>query len=389
MKQIAQSSRLWSIPMLVYATFILTGVSLPTWAQERTNEEVLLKSLSFVPPDLLLAGMGLHSMPGAPSKEGIYPLTGWIHLWSRSDGRLQHTISFAKNERPQHFDVSPDGVRVAVVFYEPLSKDKRPHGLGCYSLAEKKWLWKWKWLKEEIDGAPLAVKFLPDGRSILVLGLRSIWYYDSKTGQKVHGWKMLLRDYKVWTYALRTCYLSPTGRFLVIWQEMPWERIPLGGVNKYVTVWDLNTGMEISRWEKPEYECQIATFSPDEESVFFGCKDGHVRQWSIKSRNLTRELMTSADVFSVAFSPDSRFLAVNAGIEDVFVVDYTRQKQIHQFDSPGRNYSLTGGKQYPMVFSRDGGYFALWDKSRICLYATSNWEQKWCVVPKPPDVPNN
>lgn len=386
---------LWAIPMLVYFTSMLTVVS-TTHAQTPVNEKILIKSLFVVPGVPLLAGIGTYSLPERTTIKGVNlpAITGGIYFWSTENGRLNHFVPFSREVWPAHFAISPDGTRVAVIFYDPLSKDKRPHGLGCYSLVGKKWLWKWKWLKDEIDGAPLTVRFLPDNRRILVLGLWSIWYYDAETGQKIHEWKGLLRDYEVWKYAVRTSYVSPSGRFLVIWQEKPFEGKARGGVNKYVAVWDLETGKEVARWEKPNYECQIATFSPDEQSVIFGCKDGYIREWSIRNRSMVRELRIKISepkwVLSVVFSPDGKHLAVDAGTEAITMTDYAKQIEIHKFDRPGTGgYSSTVGKQYPMAFSSDGEYFVLWDKDRICLYVTSTWEQKWCVVPTPPDIPKD
>lgn len=383
---------LWMLSLFVCLIFSVAKLSTSS-AQEPIDKEMQIESLAFVPEPPSLASMGFYSLPERITVKGVNlpKITGGFFFWSAENGRLWHSIPFSKDVRPKLFDLSPDGARVVSVFVDYGSEDKRleRHGLGCYSIAEKKWLWKWKWSQGEIDGAPLTVRFLPDGHRVLVLGLWSVWYYDAETGQKLKDWKGLLKDYTLWKYAVRTSYVSPSCRLLVIWQERPWEGIALGGVNKYVTVWDLETGKEVARWEKPKYECQIATFSPDEQSVVFGCKDGHVREWSIKTRSLTRELRISAGVHSVAFSPDGRFLSVNAGIRDITVFDYSKQKEIHQFDSPGKNYSLTAGEQYPMAFSPDGELFALWDKGKICLYSTSNWEQKWCVVPRPPDLPKD
>lgn len=378
--------KVWAIAMFVYSTSILPAVS-TTHARPPVNEDILIKLLSFVPGGRLLAGIVTYSLPERVMVNGISlpARTGGMYFWSTQDGKLKHSVRFSKEVWPEYLDVSPDETRAAVIFYESLSDGKRPHGLGCYSLAEKRWLWKWKWDMDEIEGFPQAVKLLPNGRRILVLGYWSVWYYDVETGKKVHEWKGLLKDYDVWRYALRTSYVSPSGRYLVIWQEKPWEGLALGRMDMYVTVWDLQTGEEISRWKKPEYECEKGTFSPDEQSVIFGCKDGHIREWSIRSGTMVRELRIKTSlprwVVSVVFSPDGRFVAVKAATEDIMVFDYSTQKKLHTFEG--------SGKYNAMAFSSDGEFFALPIKGRICLYATSTWERKWCVEPRPPNIPND
>jgi hypothetical protein len=348
-------------------------------------------SLCFAPGGAALVGMGSHSLSERSLLDvvSLRVLLGWISFWSTGTGELARSIAFPKHAWPQQFSISRNGRYVAVTFFESQPRDQGPEGLGCYSLAENKWLWKWKWSRGELTGRPKAVVFLPDNKRILVLDLCNVFYYEAETGQKVWEHKGLLRDYPVWRKALRTSFVSPSGRLLVIWQEKPWEGRASEAINKYVTVWDLTTGKEIARWEKPKYECRIATFSPDEENVIFGCKDGYVREWSIKARTVTRELKETAGVYSVAFSPDGRLLAVNSGIRDVTVFDFARQREIRQFPGAGKNYGIVGTEQYPMAFSPDGKLFALLDEGKLCLYSTSTWEQKWCVDPKPPNVPHD
>ena len=381
-------SRFRAIAVFLSSTFILTGAS-STNTQLLNNQRILMTSLLFVPGGRLLTGIGTYSLPERVTVNGLnlHAMTGGIYFWSVKDGTLNHFVSFSKEEWPLHFDISPDGTWVAVVFYESLPGDERPHGLGCYSLTEKRWLWKWKWEKDEIEGFPQAVRILPDGRRILVLGYWSIWYYDVKTGQKVHEWKNLLKEYRIWRYAARTSYLSPTGRYLIIWQEKPFEGRVLWGLNRYVTTWDLEVGKQISRWNKPDYESYHAVFSPDERNVIFSCKDGYLREWSIDEPRMTRQLKVNVSQFTwvgpAILSSDGRFLAVKVATEDAVVFDWSRAKRLCTFDGSRKDHT------YAMAFSSDGELFAVVINRKICLYSTSTWEQKWCVDPKPPDVLND
>jgi len=377
---------LWILTLVFFSVLKISGGS-TTHAGEMVGIQINLESLSFVPGGPLLAGSGTHSLSERIVLKGIsLPASrGVIYFWSTENGRLDDFVPFSKEVLPKHFDISQDGARMVVIFSDYTQKEKKSFWLGCYSLMEKRWLWKSRWGSEDNE-PPDAVKFLPSGRSILTLGYFSVWYYDAETGHRIDERKGVLKEYPVYRWALRSRYVSPSGRYLVIWQEKPYEGIAWG-VNKFVTVWDLPASKEVARWRKPGYECQIATFSPDEQSVVFGCKDGYIREWSIKNQSLVRELKTSAEVLSVMFSPNGKYLAVNSGIKDITVFDYATLRKLHDSYSPGRNYPVPVGEQYPMVFSADGESMALWDRGRICLYSTANWEQKWCVVPTPPDLP--
>lgn len=375
------------LTLIFPSALILSGASI-TQSEETVSKWLGVDSLSFVSGHPLIAGSITYALSERRLLRGVSipVLKGGIYFWSTENGRLDHSISFSKHIRPERFDISPDGSRVVVIFSDHTQPEKRSLWLGCYSIREKKWLWKSKWGSNEKE-VPQFVRFLPDGRSILTLGYFSIWYYDAETGDRINEQRALLKEYPVYRWALRSSYVGPSGRYLVIWQEKPYEGLAWGP-NKFVTVWDLKGGKEVARWKKPDCECQIATFTPDEQSVVFGCNDGYAREWSIKSQSLVRELRTLGEVVSVVFSPNGKYLAVNSGRRDITVLDYATQRILQNFHSPDGEYTVTGGKQYPVAFSSDSELMALWDKGggRVCLYSTNTWEQKWCVVPRPLDL---
>ena len=377
----------WSTRCMILGLVFSWSVGLAAVPQA---DGVTISSVFFVPGNTFILGKGFYFLPERREVGGISreKITGGIWVWRTDDGRVDHFIPFPKMTWPDEVDISQDGARIAIIFFDSGQMDRKPDWLGCYSLVGKHWLWRWKWEKYETRESPRQVKFCSDSRKMLIVGYWSMWYLDADTGEEIGQRRGFLKEYPVLRWGLRSSYISPSGRYLVIWQEKPFEGIGWG-LNKFVTVWDLALGKEVVRWRKPTCECEIAAFSPDEESIVFGCKDGYVREWSIKTRSLVREFSTRGNISSVVFSTDGRYLGVNSDCKEIIIFDRVTQKMVHTFVSSGREYTQIVGEQYPMAFSSDGQLFTFRNEERkICLYSTSTWEQKWCVDPKPPHVPN-
>ena len=77
---------------------------------------------------------------------------------------------------------------------------------------------------------------------MIVIGYENILFYDAKTGQKLEVIEEPLKDYPIIGMSIRGSVLSPSGRYLVVWQEKPPPGHHILGkliANKWVTVWDL------------------------------------------------------------------------------------------------------------------------------------------------------
>jgi WD40 repeat protein len=83
----------------------------------------------------------------------------------------------------------------------------------------------------------------------------------------------------------------------------------------------------------------------------------------------------------MTLSTNARYLAMiwsdpNGGFV-VKVFDYQTTKLIKEFIGVTEKIKLCD--VYPMAFSPDSKYFAVEKKGKICLYNTGNWKEKWCV----------
>jgi WD40 repeat protein len=313
-------------------------------------------------------------------------VSGNIGLLSVADGSFEGILKFPALETVKYMDVSQNGKLLAVWLFNANQKG-HPDALGCYSLAQKKWMWRKTWIPPSKGDVPDWVKFSQDGQRITIGSVWSIISLDSSTGETVNEKRGLLKDYPLVGHALRPYYISPSGRYFVIWQEKPisWHNV-IGGlfINRWVTVWDLDAGEVIARWRKPKYRNIFAAFSPDEKTVVMGSEGGYLRVWAIESQKLTKEwkVKEAPSISSLLFSPDGRYLAVSfLSGGDLKVFDDLNETLIKDFKGAGYGSSLTLGRQDPMAFSQDGYYFAFLDKGKICLYSTSAWKQQWCVTP--------
>jgi WD40 repeat protein len=270
----------------------------------------------------------------------------------------------------------------AAFFNRPGMKGKeRQSTIGCYSVSEKKWVWKGDW-PAKFDQAR-RIQFSPDGREVFVIGFKNIVLYEAKTGKRLETIGEPLKDYPLLSMSIRGSVLSPSGRYFVVWQETAppghhkWGKFI---ANKWVTVWDLQTRKQIARWKKPEYETYCAVFAKDEKNILFGSGTGHVRTWSVERQEMIREWPIAVNlegVLDIKFSEDHHYLAINFAGKNfhIRIYDYSAQKEIQSFEDVD---AAPLGHLYPMTFFDGSAFFAFAKKKGVCVYDTQTWKQKWC-----------
>jgi serine/threonine protein kinase/uncharacterized protein with WD repeat len=137
-----------------------------------------------------------------------------------------------------------------------------------------------------------AVAFSPDGQHIASSSMdNTVKIWDIALGAE----RLTYRGHRSW---VRSVAFSPDGR-----------RIVSGGHDNKVKVWNAFSGDEIVSLEGHTNVVTSVAFSPDGQSIISGGSDGTVRVWDV-ARGRERHILKGPSVVtSVAFSPNSRWIA--------------------------------------------------------------------------------
>jgi WD40 repeat protein len=322
---------------------------------------------------------------------------GSIRFWSIVDGDLKDILDLGKGVWATSLAVSHNGSSIVVGM---LVKDE----IACYSITEKKWLWKVRWVEDGLIGNPM--QFTPDDRKVIVLGARNIIAYDAKTGailQRQVDAKRFSEGFP--EYRTRNNGISASTKYAAFWQgNLEHDEGRSSSRNIWVLVRDIETGKTIAKQGniQEKFKNCSATFTPDENNLLLGSMDGYIRVWSITEQKVIREWRAHGTgepvsfekgpapepIHSITFSPSGRYLATMGGSPSAIRIwDYTAKKLIHEFVeviSSGLPMCLG----YPIAFSPDGKYFAFEQQGWLCLYDSQTWEEKWCVPSLPKKNPS-
>jgi WD40 repeat protein len=352
--------------------------------QKRYNA---LKRLCFIPQRDLIVG----TCSSEPN--------GSVRFWSIDQGNLKEVFDLGRGEWASSLAVSNGGDLIAIALL-------RENETGCYSLKERKWLWKVNWVEKATVGN--AMRFTPDDRKLVVVGFRNIVTYDARTGavfqnqEDSRGFSGGFPNYRAEIAAL-----SPSARYAAIWLGNPeahdetWWSLR----NIWVLVRDIEIGKTIAKQGKVQerYKNCSAVFTPDEKNLLLGSMDGYVRVWSIGDQKVIRGWKAYWDdesggfgkdvnhrfIQAMTFSSDGRYLATLGLLRGRLIIriwEPSSGKLIHQLPDVG-NLPSAMCSGYPMAFTPDGKYFALEQQGNLCLYETQTWGEKWCVPSWPEDKP--
>jgi WD40 repeat protein len=314
---------------------------------------------------------------------------GSLVVWS-IDGTKTHTFDFEKGVWGASIAVSNKGDSVVLgLVGEP--------DLMLYSLIEKRPVWKVKGIEKGFGLS--SVSFTPDDNRVVVVGFKNIVIFDSKSGAILQRQE----DSEAFSFGLpryrsRIDKISHTGRYAAFFQgNVEVHNEARLKNNVWITVYDIESKKLVAKqaYVQKSYKNCSAVFTQDERNLVLGSLDGFVRVWSITDQKVIRqwkayenskattfrEIPFPNPIDSVILSSDGRLLATIGSTDagsSIKVWEYATNRQVHEFRDVISS-SLTMCSGYPMAFSPDGKYFAFEQQGTLCLYATRNWEQMWCV----------
>jgi WD40 repeat protein len=224
-----------------------------------------------------------------------------VRLWEHGSGKQVHTYE-GNTESVYSVAFSPDGATLAAA-----GEDRK---VRLYQTASGKLLHTCEGHTADV----YHVGFNPTGDLLVSTGSdHTVRLWDPKTGKEI-------KHFEGHTDRVLGLAFTPDGGRLVTSCGTRNAGADNGGE---VKVWDLAGGREVfSLTEKGQGVLTVA-ISADGKRLAGACLDGKVRLWELATGKLVLELTghsteiadrdKTVDVYSVAFSPDGRFLASCSG----------------------------------------------------------------------------
>lgn len=248
-----------------------------------------------------------------------------VQIWEVSTGnKLAQIIQEGDDDRfraPAIFALNPNGRYVAVSnSFQPVSIWEIPTGHGI------------SYTTHPAD----SIAFSPDGKYIASNGSATLSVWGVATNQEVFH----IND----TSLGGPVVFSPDGKYIVSGgnQSEP---------GATARVWEITTGLEVSRMNHDCSAVESVAFNPDGNYVVSGSCDDTARVWATFSGKEIARMTHGSFVKYVAFSPDGRYV-ISAGYQDpdrtARVWDPKTGKEIARL--------VHGTGVYEIAFSPDGRY---------------------------------
>jgi len=150
----------------------------------------------------------------------------------------------------------------------------------------------------EHDNIVTCLRFSPDGRYIATRCRRTAQIFDLGLGQKVATFNHAPAEFEGESYMLAVCFY-PDGRYLAT-----------GGEGNFIRIWNLAQMRIKTMFAGHKEDVYCLDFTRDGRRLASGSKDRTARVWDSQTGQCLLTLWIS--VSSVAFSSDSKFLAIGS-----------------------------------------------------------------------------
>ena len=272
------------------------------------NHTAAIESVAFSPDEALLASAH-HD--------------GAVRLWDRQTQKQIATLTGHK-AAVRSVAFSPDGALLASG-----GKDMA----RLWNVRKRKQIAAFKH-KEIVE----SVAFSPDGKILASVDESCIRLWDTRRKKKVGtlGNEPPREGPIRFRSTIRSMIFSPDGTLLAS-----------GGIDNTLRLWDVQKRRQIFMHEGTKSGNVLAvTFSPDGETLASAGTHKEINLWHVAEQELIATLNTQALVWTLAFSPEGRFLAADVGAK-IRVWDMKTLEEVTTLEG-------CEGPVYSIVFSADG-----------------------------------
>uniref|UniRef100_A0A3B3SPN3 Superkiller complex protein 8 n=1 Tax=Paramormyrops kingsleyae TaxID=1676925 RepID=A0A3B3SPN3_9TELE len=153
-------------------------------------------------------------------------------------------------------------------------------------------------------------------------------------------------------------------------------------LDAHIRLWELDTGKQIKSMDAGPVDAWTVAFSPDSKYIATGSHLGKVNIFGVDSGKKEYSLDTRGKfILSIAYSPDGKYLASGAidGIINIF--DIATGKLLHTLEGhamPIRSLTFSPDSQL-LVTASDDGYIKIYDVQHANLAGTLSGHGSWVL----------
>ncbi|KAA8590294.1 hypothetical protein FQN60_014228 [Etheostoma spectabile] len=153
-------------------------------------------------------------------------------------------------------------------------------------------------------------------------------------------------------------------------------------LDAHIRLWDLEAGKQIKSMDAGPVDAWSVAFSPDSKYIATGSHLGKVNIFGVESGKKEYSLDTRGKfILSIAYSPDGKYLASGAidGIINIF--DIATGKLLHTLEGhamPIRSLTFSPDSQL-LVTASDDGYIKIYDVQHANLAGTLSGHGSWVL----------